>query len=481
MNPNIVLVVMDTTRARGRGSFDVTEALRDIPPLSDATSFTNAFSSSPWTLPSHASLFTGTTPSKHGAHADHRYLDDTLPILPEILEENGYETVGVSNNTWISGEFGFERGFESFYRTWQFVQTDTDLGGIARLTHGAEMFRKAGRRMFDGNPVTNVMNAVYGRYLRRRHDDGAARTNKWIDHWLSGRSDDRPFFLFVNYLEPHLDYRPPKEYAVEHLPDDVSLAEAMDVPQDAWRYIAGDLELTEQELSVLRGLYQAEIAYLCDKIEELIASFQAAGAWENTLFVLTSDHGEHIGEHGLMDHQYALYDTLLQVPLLVRGSTFSREAEDELVHLKDISATILDILDVNIPKNLQGKSFHPAQQYSREFVFGEYIAPIPTLEHLASKLGELPKRVERFDRSLRSVRSDEYKYIRGSDGSQELYEIQEDPFETDDIAKTSPQIVERMDTALDEWLSTFECAEARGDVSMSATTESRLKELGYLQ
>ena len=116
---NVVCIVMDTARA------DVTESVLSHngphPAVEGATRFEQAIAPAPWTLPSHASLFTGTTPSRHGAHAGHKHLNDTLVTLPEILQREGYETVAVSNNTWISEEFGFDQGFETFYKTWQYV------------------------------------------------------------------------------------------------------------------------------------------------------------------------------------------------------------------------------------------------------------------------------------------------------------------------------------------------------------------------
>jgi len=228
---NVVLIVMDTVRAET--VFSPSESAGDTPLEatigSDTATFKRAFASAPWTLPSHASLFTGTTPSKHGAHAGHKHLGDTYATLAEVLSDEGYETVAASNNTWISEEFGFDRGFETFYKTWQYVQSDTDLGKIARQEEGVEKLRKAARALFEGNPITNLANAVYGQFFRKSEDDGAARTNEWIENWLDERDESRPFFLFVNYLEPHLEYRAVADHAQRYLPDGVGYDEAMAV------------------------------------------------------------------------------------------------------------------------------------------------------------------------------------------------------------------------------------------------------------
>ncbi|GGK74971.1 hypothetical protein GCM10009067_29030 [Haloarcula sebkhae] len=453
--------------------------------LSDSgTVFKNATANAPWTLPSHASLFTGTTPSKHGAHAGHKHLDDSLTTLPEILQTHDYETVAVSNNTWISEEFGFGRGFETFFKTWQYVQADTDLGKIAQMENGLDMFKEAVKAVFDGNPITNISNAVYGQYFRRANDDGAARTNEWIKDWLTGRDDSRPFFLFVNYLEPHLEYRPPKAHTKQHLPEGITYGEAMEISQDAWGYIAGTVDLTDEDFEILRALYRAEISYLEEKIEALIHLLKSESEWDDTLFIVTGDHGENIGEHGLMDHQYALYDTLLHVPLYVHGGPFKDNDRTDLVQLIDIAPSILDTLDIDAPEvrnQFQGVSFHPDTEQSREYAVAEYMAPQPSMDALETKVGDLPDHVYEYDRSLKSIRTDRYKYIRGSDGSCELYDIQGDPGEQTNLAGTKLDIVERLDTMLDEWLNSFEQTERLEDVSMDDDTRSRLEDLGYLQ
>lgn len=486
-HPNVVVVVMDTARARETVRSDRRDiALPALDRLAEnGTEYTRAFASAPWTVPSHASLFTGTYSSKHGAHAGHKHLDDDLPTLAEAFRANGYETVAVSNNTWISAEFGFARGFETVYKTWQYVQTDTDLGEIARTKRGAKLIRALAVRLIEGNPAVNVANAIYGQFFRKRTDDGARRTNEWIRQWLAERTRDDPFFLFVNYLEPHLEYRPPKSLAERFLPNNVTYDEAMDVPQDAWGYIAGDVELTDRELNVLRALYRAEIVYLDGRIGELRAHVEAAGEFEDTVFVATSDHGENIGDHGMLDHQYCLYETLLHVPLVVHGEGFEEGQVDDLVQLTDLAPTLLDAAGIDVPEmraGFQGQSFHPeTKDESRNHAIAEYMAPQPSMDALRGQVGTLSADVSRLDRSLRAIRTDEEKLIRGSDGVCEFYETRNDPDESKNLAAENPAQVEALETALQTWLDSFEHADSSGTVSMTDSTKARLENLGYLQ
>jgi arylsulfatase A-like enzyme len=476
--PNVVLVVMDTARAQ-----TVAQLIADESSFgalsSDSTVYENAIAPAPWTLPSHASLFTGTYPSKHGAHAGHKRFDSGLRTLAEALSAAGYGTAAVSNNTWISEEFGFGDGFDTFYRTWQLLQTETDLGATARKSDGSG-FRELLPRLVKGNPIANLVNAVYGQYLRKRYDKGARRSNRWVRSWLSDRAEE-PFFLFINYLEPHLEYRPPSQYAERFLPADVSYEEAMSIPQDAWSYIAGRTDLDSRDLAVLRALYRAEIAYLGDQVAELRSYLDSAGVLDDTLFILTSDHGENIGEHGLMDHQYCLYDTVLRVPLLMHGGPFTGGVETDLVSLVDLVPTILDVCGVDDPitEQVQGKSLVGGRD--EETVFAEYLAPQPSMESLSEHLGDIPPDVRTYDRSLRAVRTPTHKYIRGSDGSQSLYDLRKDSDETESSVGSDPEQAAALDDRLDEWIEGFQAVEATGPVEMSRSTRNRLEELGYLQ
>lgn len=485
---NVVLIVMDTARVDAVfGTKQTQPVASEINRIARAGSrCVRAFAPAPWTLPSHASLFTGTYPSKHGAHAGHKKLDSQLKTLAEVFQDSAYETVAVSNNTWISEEFGFAREFEPFHKTWQYVQSDTDLGKIARTKEGTEMFRALASELTRGNPLINLANAFYGKFLRKQEDDGARQTNEWIQNWLQSRDTSPPFFLFVNYLEPHLEYRPPKDFTEEFLPEDVSYDDAMDVPQDAWEYIAGKTDLSDRDFEVLRALYRAEIAYLDHRLRELVDLLKELGEWDDTIFVVTSDHGENIGDHGLMDHQYCLYDTLLHVPLIIHGGSFTGGGTvDDLVQLTDLVPTLLDAVGIDAPEfraQAQGHSFHPdADTEPRERIIAEYVAPQPSMEALEKRVGNLPEHVRMYDRSLRAIRTDEWKLVRGSDGSTELYHVSSDPEESENVAEQNPDIVETLGEQLDAWLDSFGRAQSDGAVEISPETQSRLEELGYLQ
>ncbi|AXR77276.1 sulfatase [Natrarchaeobaculum sulfurireducens] len=479
---NVVLVVFDTARAKSVGP-ETTSTLSEL--ATTGTTFENAFAAAPWTLPSHASLFTGTYPSEHGAHGGHPALEDDLRTLPEAFSNAGFETVGVSNNTWITEEFGFDRGFDDLRKGWQYVQSDADMGAVVRGEDLREKLQATRRRLFDGNPIINATNILYSEVFQPAGDDGADRSTTWIANWLADRDDDRPFFLFCNFIEPHVEYDPPQEYAERFLPDDATDEEASAIRQDPRAYDCADYHLSARDFELLRGLYRAELAYVDDQLERLRRALEAAGEWEDTLFVVCGDHGEHVGEHGFFGHQYNLYDTLLHVPLVLHGGPFTDGgSRRELVQLLDLPETLCAATGVEDPALRHQSAGRPIQPEEptdpREAVFAEYVAPQPSIDRLENRFGDLPDRVYEFDRQLRAVRTSEYKYVRGDDGFERLHHLPSDPFEETTIADTEPERVSTLRDRLETQFEPLGALEERESVAMREGTKERLADLGYL-
>ncbi|PSQ01728.1 sulfatase [Halobacteriales archaeon QS_5_70_17] len=481
--PNVVVAVLDT--ARGRDA--VPAAAAPMPELAaiaqEGAEFTDAFSTAPWTVPSHASLFTGTYPSRHGTGGHSPRLDGSLPTLPAAFRDAGYETVGLSNNTWITGVFGFDRGFDRFRKGWQYIQSATDVGGVVRAEGTAEKFRAARDCLFDGNPAVNAANLLFAELAG---DDGAERTTRWVERWLAGREARSPFFLFLNYIEPHVEYDPPREYAEPFLPEGATYEEAASVRQDPRAFDVGEYSLSDRDFELLQALYRGELAALDDHLGRIRDALVAAGEWEDTVFLVVGDHGENIGDHGFFGHQYDLHDTLLHVPLVISGGAFPADGRrDDLVQHVDLVPTLLDAAGLDAPalrEANQGCSVHPdADAPDRDAVFAEYLAPQPSPDALRERFGDIPGRVERFDRTLRAVRTREEKYARGSDGTEWFYRVGEDPRERSDLTDGSRGAATALSVRLDEWLDSFERADTDGgDVSMTAGTRERLADLGYL-
>jgi arylsulfatase A-like enzyme len=482
---------MDTARARNAlPSANPGTVPRLAEVASEGVEFTAAMSAAPWTLPSHASMFTGRYASDHGTHAGDKEFAPEHGSLAERLQAIGYTTVAFSNNSWVSPEFGFDRGFDRFYEGWRLFDVDCDLTRVMReidspLAQLRELFMSTEPA---GIPAT-LVNAAYAKFFRKRYDYGAFATNWRIGRWLDRRSTDEPFFLFVNYLEPHLEYDPPRRYCT-HLPEYVSVAEARRVEQDAWQYVGGGLSMSDREFEILEGLYDSELAYLDHRIGELLDEFSSRGLLEETVVVLVGDHGENIGDHGLMDHQYCLYDTLIHVPLIIRGVDEFRGGErvTDVVETRALLATILETvgfdtstLDSSIAVSLSD-TVDPASDEldRRRGAVAEYLVPQPSVEVLRERAGDVEDaRLDRFDRALRAIRTANWKLVESSDGGRELYDIADDPRESTNCATERPDIAAELQARLHDERGPLRRGE-RDDQTVEVGARQRLEDLGYI-
>jgi len=478
---NVVVVVLDTVRGLTTVPADDT-LLPTIASLADeGTEFTRAFTSAPWTLPAHASLLTGTYTSKHDTHGRNPALGESLTTLAEVFAANGYETRAISNNTWISDEFGFDRGFDGFEHAWRWDDAD-----------GAERSREAGTDEWR---------------TRATEDLRAGETTDRALEWLSS-STDRPFFLLLNYIDAHFEYAPPEEYVADRLPPGYDYDRAVDVLDDPRAYDAGEETLTAADRAALRALYHGELAYLDAAVGRLVDGLRANGTWEDTVLVVTSDHGENVGEHGFVGHQYNLYDTLLHVPLVVAGGAFgggdgsvddarvspaadTDDADggagaDRLVQLLDLPVTLLDEAGIDAPRfrsQSQGRSFHPDSTVpEREHVLAEHVTPQPDVDTLRRRYDDLPPGLDSLDERLplRAVRTARWKLVSGADGSRSLYDIDGDSIEPGDVAEREPETADRLDGILSEWLGSFVPALSESSTAISSESKERLRNLGYL-
>jgi arylsulfatase A-like enzyme len=484
---NVVLVVMDTTRMRDVDP-ETAPTLHEL--AAAGTGYRNAFANAPWTLPSHASLFTGLYPSEHRATGETHWLPENRRLVQAVLRDAGYRTAAVSNNTWITEEFGFDRGFDLLQRGWE-------LSGVA-ADHG------------DRSPdvPSGVGSGGDADSSTRAGDDGARASVEWIDSWLDGVDD--PFFLFANFIEPHVAYEPPSEFAAPFLPAGWSYEDATAIRQDPRRYDADEYDLSEGELAALRGLYRGEIAYLDERLDALRRTLLRRGRWDDTVFVVVGDHGEHVGDHGFFGHQYCLSDASLRVPLVLRGGAFDGGPtwSPELVELRDLAPTLLDVagVDGGVREAFGGRSLHPsADAAARRFAVSEYLDPQPSPARLADRFGDLPRHVRRYDRSIRTVRSGKYRYVSRSDGTEALFEApppgrpadeagRRGPTERTDVGARQPDALTRHRAKLrDRTRADFRSGandddggggrdgrDGRGRREMSEEASERLRDLGYL-
>jgi arylsulfatase A-like enzyme len=455
--PNILLIVMDATRAKNLSCYGYNRPT--TPNLERFAErcvvYERAISAAGWTLPGHASIFTGLYPSRHGADDQHKYLVHNYPTMAEQLRSQGYCTLAFCGNAYVGPATGLDRGFEWF---------NSDFGSLPTS------LRK----------ISCKINNGFARVLGQR-DSGARYTNKQIKSALRQlRNDERPFFMFVHYGEPHAPYRPPERYN-RYLPNGVPLREAKRVNQNQWKYFADLAPMDKQDFEILTALYDGEITYLDARVAEVLQWFEESGMLDRTMVIITADHGENVGDHQMMGHAYCLYDTLLHVPLIIhypRGVATPGRLEHQVQTL-DLLPTILAMLgdtSSETYRSLQGYDLLSSTRH--DFTIAEQAHP-----DLTTFYKEFPGvDVSRYNRALKMIRTDGYKYIWGSDGDHELYDLQADPDEQCNIIAERPDIAEDFDRRLIEWRNSFEAATPLDKVpEFEEEVKARLRALGYLE
>jgi arylsulfatase A-like enzyme len=432
--PDVILVSLDTTRADHLSTYGY--ARETSPNLTafaaEALTFTEARSTASWTLPGHASLFTGMYPSRHGAHLaggwlpgqgidGHRRVAFPLPddrvTLAEALRDRGYQTGAfVANFSYLYRDFGLDQGFDHY---------DDAPGLLLRVEPYALHF---------------VRRFVPGFCLKPFR--GAPEMNVAALRWLDRATRDRPVFLFVNYMEAHQPWLapPPFDRWARGLPDARRLATSN-------LYTHAVRNVGEAEQRFVAANYDGQLAAMDQALGDLLAALKARGRYRGALVIVTADHGEFLGEHGQLGHiARMLYEPVLHVPLVMKlpGAPGTPARIDRPVQLVDVMPTVLGIAGAPVPPDVQGQ---PLLDASHALLAEEDINPF-----LVSRYGAL------YDRAIRVLYEPPYKLITTSRGERMLFDLGRDPGETQDISATEPAVLDRMAQRLEASMSTMVAA-----------------------
>jgi arylsulfatase A-like enzyme len=462
--PNIVLVVLDTARWDRFGCYGSTRgATPTVDSLArEGRTVETMVSNGPWTLPSHGSLFTGLYPSEHGSQwgTGPRLRDNVKITMAEWFKALGYRTVCATSNSLISHETGLARGFDEY---------------VTKRT------LRAGR----GRKLRRARNLAVG------GDSGGRVVNRWLKERLDGTQD--PLFLFVNYLECHWPYSPPQRV--------VRRVEGPKFgPLEGLRYRMGTVRKTgpweairaadSRTLELLSTLYDAELWNADRHLADLLDLLRNAGRLQDgeTIVIVTSDHGEHIGEHGLADHQASVDDHLVRVPFVLWGPgripAGSRLGMYEFV---DVLPALGELLGAEVPvPNLDRRRtglFADGEATDGDgLAFGEWRCwSEEEMHRLSSKNASYDFSALRRD--LVFVRDQRFKLVRAGGRSERLYDLKVDPMEESDVAADHPEVVERLrqelDRAVDSWRSWGDGADAL-TAQEAEEIEEHLSALGYI-
>ena len=479
--PNIVLLVLDAVRADHLSCYGHDrQTTPNVDRLAErGVRYEHAFANSNWTGASHAVLFSGYLPSESGVYGDNMVLPENVDLLAELLQNAGYRTFATSAGAHIRGERGYDRGFDSFHEMYRVRPQVEFVHKLLRDTSTLKQLAFSGIRGHDN-------------YALYKFD----RLQKWI------RSGDDPFFAFVNCKTAHNPYNPPRPYkrafceqlerpryefverALERLGRTPQTVPGMDDARleslsRRFPIIADEFEPTAEELDVLTAWYDGAIRYLDDRIGDFIDFLSRRGELDDTYVIVTADHGELFGEHGLEKHSYSLYEPVLQVPLVVDppvDSSFGSQTVSEPVTLADLYPTLLEFAGLTPPDRPHADSFaDTGRPPSDRHVFAEVGSKSaePIRRHYPSFDGA------EFDGPLQSVRDDRYKLIQGPDGRLELYDWRTDPEERQNLVDEKPAVVERLSSVVEAELQPMSDASFQEDVTDPVLRE-HLEDLGYL-
>lgn len=446
--PNVVIVVLDTARP---DALSVYGAPRPTSPFLEefakaGTVYERAYSSSGWTLPAHATLFTGALPSVHRATQTNPKLEPSLPTLAERLASAGYSTAGFSNNPWVAEHTGLARGFQRFVDKWEKREHWND----APETH----------------PTVQSVRA-------------------WLDET---KTEAKPFFLFVNLIEPHMPYLPPLSAAAPFFASENEAANAANHFFERGkpfgvvaRHYQGDLPLLKEEWAALESLYAGELRYTDSIVRAIVAAVDARAKGEDTLVFLVSDHGESFGDHGHISHNFHLYDSNVRVALLARGPGIAAGArETKLAQLADVYTTAAAAAGLAPGEHVVGVDLRKPLPAAR-VLYAALDRPVISFAALPESL-IASGRMKRYDRELEAVIGPRWKLIRGSDGSEELYDLLSDPKEEHALAPsddTSAFVTQARGVI--ETVKKVGSTNARSEVTDDPSVRQSLRDLGYSQ
>jgi len=406
LRPNIVIYLIDTLRADHLTPYGYP---RPTSPHIDAfaktgTLFEHALSSDTCTLGAIPSLLTGQSTLTHGVDLFGKSVEPNTPMIQTALSNAGYDTASFITNLNAGPAAGLHRGFNHLHDA---IKTFEDVEALR----------------------TVPLNA--------------------LETWFGERPQQKPFFLYVHTAEPHRPYTPPSPFR-ERLSTDYS-GDITGVFRGETGYSTAK---TEEEVAHVRALYDGEIAFADAGFQSFLSLLEQNGLTDNTLVVLTSDHGEELVDHGGWNHGHTVHRELVHVPLIVSGPGFEPARQSTPVSLLDVATTVLEAASVPVPVSFEGRSLHRPEPHRPLFTRSSF----------------LPRQA--------AIRQDGFTLIQDGTGRLRLYDQTADPNEERDVSAQYPDRTEQMRTALSEWLTGGKNRPSR---AMTEEERARLKALGYLE
>ena len=479
--PHIVIVILDSLRARNVSAYgygtETTPFLDSF--AADNVLFRRAISAATWTVPSHASILSGLYVSQHrveSLEADRSFNEAIVP-LPAALRAHGYRAAAFSQNILFSSSNHLDAGFDEFYEIDQ-VFSSTVLKLLARVSESS------------ASPLR-----LPARYLRKMIAPRLVLDRAF--EWITAHDRRTPSFLFVNVLAPHFPWTVPPgvlfrgerlnpKYLIQ--PDFITL-------KRQWEFNSGLREITKEHRRVWKLLYDASIRHVDREVHRFLDRLRAWRGWDNTVLVLTSDHGEMLGEGGIVGHVLTLRDNLIHVPLILRHPDYRNgHAVEGVVQTLDLYPSALEWAGVgrdSVPAaQLQRTPLSNAVENASEtngFAFAEedYTDSYRPIDKLRSVNPKMDPHM--YPASQTCIRSATHKYVWYADRPAALFDLMADPDEQHDLLRNGDDkgevIAAPLRETLESWRHGLEMFPpvSRGEgKEMDDETMERLRALGYV-
>ncbi len=382
---SVIIILCDTLRAKSLPHYG--SKRNTIPKLSpiidnDFTVYERAYAPAPWTIPSHLSLFTGLYPLQVMETKTSFHLNESFKTLSEMFKESGYSTMAFSSNALISRKFRFDRGFDRFFQMWLPDPEEDDVmldlkakNDLERLIKLSWMMVRENnkRRLFRG-----IKQKMYKRFKNDIFKDATLATEKSFKLLTSEivKNKDTKLFYFLNLMQTHEKHNPPPCTRNVFVKDNSKYEKYYKDKKFADHYAVE--RFSDGLLSYLELLYDEEILFLDLKISDFINTLKENGLYDETIIVITSDHGEQFGEHGHYTRTFSVYEPVIKIPLYIKWageSDNSSKARNELVMLQDLYSTFLNLL--NHWQQCPNSSIDLNSSYKRSWIVSQF----PDMSH----------------------------------------------------------------------------------------------------
>ncbi|MBE2224619.1 MAG: sulfatase [Anaerolineae bacterium] len=519
--PDIVFIVLDTQRADRLGTYGHQKAhTPNLDKFADqAALFEQAISPAQWTIPSHASLFSGLYPTAHQVTQSSQSLSPDIPHLAEVLTQNGYDTVGFCNNPLVGVlNNGFKRGFKTFYNYGgAFPSLPKSASRFpAPIAKATEAYTQFLRKI--SYPVQNFFGQsdlafrlslnswttpLWSRFANFKGQN--ARSTRDVSRFLQDREQqetEKPLFLFLNLMETHLPFWPPGEFIDKTAPYFRKSKEARDILQtwnrEAYRWAAPLAEpLGDLESQVLSDLYDAEVAYQDDYLGGLFEVLNGRSRHQNTLTIIVSDHGDGLGEHNYMGHAFVAYQELVHVPLMLQWPERLQAARIATpVSTRRVYHTILDaaghlpdmpnldpatVHGLTLTHTINGRDPENGAAYSEIYPPLNFVRAIENRQpQLLEPFGCLSERRA----VVKASAAEPFKLIHVNNKADELFNLKTDPLESANELANQPQLakslheeIKRMTTQVTHQRDHLNVGD---EVELDDTLLQQLRGLGYM-